>query len=555
MALLPVSSSLYSPGYMTGGVFFKTGDSRLAINNTGTAWAPNGYFYLDRLDAIMGSIGSANGTGLGLVQLDPLFLSNTAPIARFENSFFPSAAPVYFAVGEWDKIANVQKFYAQISASPFNIHEIDPATFDYVTAGGPSDPSDFPFGFTFRNNSEPGGLLQGWWKDQNSANGNLIFFETWGFSIKACAECRHTDNVLYRGLVLIDNTTGLGVLQPLTTFHTNTPGDLFEGPPILGDETYFGTIQFIPDDDSVPSAPKGRIFLASDMQGPNVGGVPSVGEVHYQYVKMFDFNPLDVVAAPGFISRVHWRQTLLSRIDYREREAAGTNTNSAGDFTDGGTYNVNTRRKPIFHPPSSNILTLINHRSGTNYNEHTVVRTSLVAALDHIDPPTPLEAVATNKLVSVRTAALGTLGEPIAGLDATWSVQRKSSSREVLLTVGGPASSIVANTPIDSGTLVVEFDALGDGVFVTLTLTTDYTVVESTGTITWAGAHAPPNAAPAVYVATYEHATSPASPGHGSVVNLIVQTNAQGISDAEIAYPDDDQLVGGIDEITVSVEQ
>ncbi len=174
-----------------------------------------------------------------------------------------------------------------------------------------------------------------------------------------------------------------------------------------------------------------------------------------------------------------------------------------------------------------------------------MARHSIVPELAIIEPVTAQSEVETNKTVRWKARALGDLGDPLAGITSEWSLARRSTIDEVLDTSGAPVSNIVAHPPIDPDSLVVEYNGtpLTEGV--------DYSVVEATGTITWMGSHSPPAASG--YTASYRHSTVSGTPSHGTLLEEVSETDVDGFAETRVQYPDDSDLVGGRDRLTVTM--
>ncbi|MCP4869269.1 MAG: hypothetical protein GY898_11185, partial [Proteobacteria bacterium] len=384
------------------------------------------------------------------------------------------------------------------------------------------------------------GVIGGWTNGQRS---NFVIFESLGYAIAGCIQARHTDNVVYIGMCSIDLTTGKATFIDVPTHFTNFPAALFEAPPFNGEQFNLGVPQFVLDDDSVPAAPKGQMFLfQSDYLGDSVP--PYLDVPSHVYVKVLDWNPLGVAPAEGTPNRVHLRETLMSVIHYISFQAFGTNLNSTGAADDGGSPSAR-RIKPMYHQPTRTIITYNDMKWGIYDNQRGIVRHSITPELYQLEPPTAQTEVETNKTSVFKARAMGDLGEGVAGITGTWSLARRSTIDEALDTSGAPAFNVVAHPPIDPDILEVKLNGtpLVDGV--------DYTVVFSTGTITWIGPQSPPAASG--YTASYRHSTVSAQPPHGTLLQETTETDTEGFCESRVQYPDDDELAGDRDRITVSI--
>lgn len=530
MALKPIQSKSLEVFFRTG-VFSTNWHRMLSFNQDGPA---RNIIYYDRLDAMIAlgqrfvSAGVYQGV---MLQWDPRGVDNTAPLSRAVDTGVN--VPSRMAVGEWDRVNNTQALYTGADL-PDEIWPMDPVSLAFVDAGA----SVFPFNWK----SNGGGLTAvGDWSTDNS-NGDLCIFDVWGYTI-ASAQVKHTDGVVYTGLAQISHADGKAVLlDGVPTLFTTSPKALFESTPFFGDSFGLRSIQFVPDDDSRAGIPKGRLFLASQTY---LGDGNVANSNNRQYLKIVEFNPLGIAASPGSPNREHLRELLFTRLDYIQRQAFGTNPNSLGDFLDGGSPSFNADLRMFFHPPTRTMLQFNDTSVADFENEHGFVQHALTPVLAVLEAPTQLSEVETNKTVTFRTRAAGAQGDAIGGLTADWSLERRSTIDEVLNTSGAPTSNVVANPPIDANTLVVKFNGTP------LTLGVDYTVVESTGTITWAGSHAPPAASG--YTASYTHSNTGAQPPHGTLLQATTLTDETGTTETRVKYPDDATLENGRDRISVQV--
>lgn len=515
---------------------FSPGNYTYAAGISGTPYA-NAICYYDRLDIIVAR-GFQNLFPAGDQEIhfhfDPLGLDNTSPVSRQGNVVSGKRANM-FCVGEWDRLANTQVLYCG-NTTDKEFFNLDLATWVLDDAV-----NMWPFNWHIGAGGSGGAV--GGWDETGAALGDFVFFETWGYAVRGVASVKHTDTNVYKGLALIDLTDGKATLLDVPTWYTAFPAALFEAPEFNGDSFSLGRPQFVPDDDSLPAAPKGMLMLGqSEYLGD--GAVPNSD--NRAYMKIIDWNPLGVAPAEGTPNRVHLREILMTKLDFIQQQAFGTNINSAGDAVDGGSPSAQNVPS-MYHPASRTFITFIDWKWTTFENERGFVRHSIVPELDQLEPPTQQSEVETNKTVTWKARAMGDLGEGVGGVTGAWSLARRSTIEEVLDTAAAPAFNIVAHPPIDDDTLVVEY--LGTP----LTEGVDYTVVESTGTITWAGGHSPPN--PSGYTATYLHSTVSATPPHGTLLQESSETDTDGICETRVQYADDDELAGDRDRITVSVTQ
>ena len=490
--------------------------------------------YYDRLDGIVMQgkqwLDPAPAQEIHLI-FDPLGDDNTSPVSR-QGDVIGGKRAGQMCVGEWDRVANTQTLYVgDTTANEF--YDLDLATWVL-------DDSTNLWGFNWHVGAGGSGSAIGGWDELNSALGNFVFFETWGYAIRGCAQVKHTDSSIYRGLAQIDLATNKATLLDVPTFYTSFPAALFETTTFNGDSFSLGVPQFAADDDSVPAAPKGRLFLFS---GEYLGDGAVPNSDNRVYMKVIDFNPLGVSPAPGTPNRIHLRETLMTKLDFIQQQLFGTNPNSLGDANDGGTPTPQ-RLKQFFHPPTRTIITYCDWKWSTFENERGIVRHSLTPELYQMEPPTAQEEVETNKTVTFKSRGMGDLADPLAGITATWALARRSTVNEPLDTSGSPVSNFVAHPPIDPDSLVVKQDGTP------LSPPGDYTVNEATGEITWAGAHP---VGGSVYTASYGHSTVSATPPNGTLLQETSETDEYGFAETRVQYPDDDELAGDRDRITATM--
>lgn len=520
MSLTPIESVQLNSYFKTGNF---SGGTWHILQNPLSGPPLFGFCYVDRVDAFIAPMQQIGPTLTGIGQFDPLFLDNTSSLAKFGQS---AAASQHLNVGEWDQANAIQNIYAGPNVSSSEFWPVDPTTLVVTDIGS----SLWPF---YWDVSSIGIGTIGGWDDGPTATtqSDTIFFEAWGYALRI-ARVKHTDGNLYRGLTLVDLTDGSGALIDVPVVFTSTPAALFEAFSFQGDDFNLDGIQFVRDDDSVPAAPKGRVFLHSSAFLSDLGDVDNTD--WRQYMKVIEWNPLNVSPAPGNSTRVHLREVTMTRLNFIERQAFGTNPNSLGTKITSGTPLANGLLRTRFHPVSRTFVTL-NEHADVDEEERGFVRQSLAPALAEVQTPTALQEVETAKTIRFRSRALGDIGDAVGGIPATWTLERASTVGETFDTSGAPAFVDVANPPIDTDSLV--FYYLGTP----LTITTDYLVNEGTGRITGQGAHAPLNTSG--YTADYEHRTNPATPAHGTLLQQSSRSDELGLAETRVQYPDDDDLV------------
>lgn len=502
-------------------------------NNLGTGLD---HFYYARLDRFYGRDAGDNNTES--LWWDPLAIDPSGPASGYING---SDQKTIFAVGEWDKINARQRIYGAINTGDNNLTELN----SEGSAPDIQDKTTWPFHTAASGIEASTGIGSGTNGSRISGQGAMVLFESAGFALQPNVTVREGGVSYDRVLAKIDLTTGLSTIMDneaagFKVAFQDTP-HIHQEPPIFGSSFCFSNIQFVPDDDSVPATPKGRLFFSTNDSDDNLRftGLLGPGSQSYCYVMFVEFNPSGIAASPGNPNRVHGRRTLFSRMIFTEEtepESGGIGTTTNGDK--GFSYPV------WFHPPTNQILVWINDSPPFD-NDIVLIRHSLAPILNVVSNPTNINEIETNKTVIFEVQASGDIGEPIENQDITWDLERASTRRESLDTVGAPATSTVNNIPIDSGTLVVERDP-GTGPVV-LTEGVDYSVVLSTGVITWLGSH--PNL-DLGYTATYEHKTNPVPGPFGALQTTLSRTDSNGIAQARVVYEDDDDIVGQKDAIS-----
>lgn len=497
-------------------------------------------FYYPRLDRVYANDRSASGAN-SYLHFDPLFLDATSPAAG--HLTVGATHRTILVIGEWDVQANVQKIYGAVNSGNNSLTELDSA------GANPSltDLGTFPHHSSIDMKASTG--ISGVEGERASGLGSMVFFETAGFALQPRVSVRHSDLTLYAGVMArIDLSDGLSTIETaIPVGHSSSPSQ-FQLPPAQGFEFTFDWIQFIPDDDSVPAAPKGRLHLATtDSQGGNLRIDPiGAGSRIFVYVKQVDFNPFGVAASPGNPNRVHGREVLFSRYQLLEETPVG----SGGIGEAPSTANAIHEGAPFFHPPSNTIKIVYNHDALSMVGDRTEVRHTTVPAFAVLSPPTQRNEVETAKVATFQVEASGDIGEPIPGFGVDWALSRVSTFREALDTTGLPSSSFVDNPPIDSEEdLVVELDT-GGGPTTLIGGGDDYSVNLSTGEITWLnGTNGNHPVAESGYTATYRHSTTQATPPHGTLLTLLSKTDEDGVAVARVQYADDDDLVGQFDRL------
>lgn len=338
-------------------------------------------------------------------------------------------------------------------------------------------------------------------------------------------------------LVWLDLFTGLVDGRMATTPGLVASSGANSEAPIAGQSFHWQTSQYISDGDATALRPKGELLIVSDKDGipADPGNFPES-----VFVKFIDFNPFNVQPTGGEPPRVHERVRLLSTCDF--------NTSPAFDQVGAATADATTFAVH-FHPPSRRMMMVLAPQAATVPN---IADESFIGywarAVDpaFVTSPVARSTPRTNDITEFEAFVLGSLSEPVGGVTISWELFRNSTEEEVIDASTFPGSSTVANFPIDDsspstpeGTLVVRADTvdLVEGV--------DYTVVLSTGVITWIT----DQSGATVVDASYEHRENNATPPHGDLLSTVAVSDDEGRVNTQVAYGGETLLVGTIDRL------
>lgn len=345
-------------------------------------------------------------------------------------------------------------------------------------------------------------------------------------------------------LVWVDLSTAdvVGNLQNTPGLVTSDASQPFSEAPIATLTFGWNVFQFQPDPDSTAGAPKGELFMQSDGNLQIPGSV----EPRAVFVKVIDFNPFNVAAQPGNPVRVHERVRLLNALEFDDDPMFGVS--GANNAVDG----VRAFR-PGFHAPTQRFFLLLSSESstpGTNAAGQTFVG-YWARSVDPTDVTAPVarDVPRTNDIVEFEAFAVDNIASGVAGAVVDWSLVRNSTELEALTITGGiGTTSTVANGPIDT-------DSAGDEVLVVIADSTtlvegvDYSVVASTGVITWLT----DQSGATLVTATYEHRATDATPAHGTLLTQQSTSDEDGRVATQVQYPDDDGLVGTLDRLIATL--
>lgn len=533
-------------------------------------------FYYDRLDQVF--IQMESSTGEPWARIDPLCGDlNYGP--NEINEVFPdvnTGGPfqLFYFVGYNDLSAGVQRVYGVESTDQiFHVSVTDPFIFAVPSF---SDDNWRPAGI-FVDNSTGGQTLEGA-RILDGATASFIVFEeaepeTWpaGYMLGANITVRADDGsglLNYPGtLCQIDladeggstgppGGNGRAVIIPTAcTYDANPPApaphSTANAGPLGGFDMVFNRLQFAADPDSTPAAPKGRLFMFNTSNGAGnehrtPQGAASAGTVMTYFVKVIEWNPTAKAPTTGNVNREHLREILISVMQFIEQtvpESGGIGLGVPG---------VSNADKlgAHFHPPTNTIRYYINTSTAAETDGNsTMIVFSLSPAVASLTVPTQIGQAETGKTTTFVSFAIGSIGERISGVDVDWTLDRTSTITEALTNPGPGGTVAVANFPIDGESPTVNsLTVFEDGV--PLTVTSDYTVVLSTGAITGVGAIFDVTK---TYTATYEHTTKAAQPSHAILRTLTSRTDNNGAAAALVEVPDDDAIAGQFDTLT-SVE-
>ncbi len=306
-----------------------------------------------------------------------------------------------------------------------------------------------------------------------------------------------------------------------------------------GDNFDWNHMQYIPDDDASFAQPKGRLMVWSF--GARTISVADTDKI---YVRFYEFNPTGKAASVGNPERTDEKILFTSSLSIEEAPII-----AGGETFDSDTFDI------LFHPPTQRIILL----QGKSATAQTIPEAgfcvvkfySLNAAIDFVSNPNRFTPPRTADTGFHSALIRGDQNEPIAGALASWTLERISTIGEVLDAATFPGGSTVAQAVIDpdlpgstEGSLVVYANGTP------LVVTTDYTVVLSTGVITWVT----DQSGVALVTCDYEHRSAPTTPAHGSLLNSTATSDADGKVVTRVKYADNDALVGELDLLTCSVD-
>ncbi|MGB5810120.1 MAG: hypothetical protein WBG86_06290 [Polyangiales bacterium] len=532
--------------YITGGNFAstETGNQSTWINPQDVP-VQGEVIWVDKFNLIQ-TRWVSSGSIAGYLRMDPNLIDNTSgSIIRVNTQ--SSLVNRSFAVSAYIPSTGEQRMFARKGSGA------DWTECDIVNPAVDIDPAPFPFVRSTTPDPTSGvtNVTDGYYNNSSSRS-DMLFFMGWdrlgnGNPI-GTALMFAPDSLRWGGVSVsapttyIDMSTALGEpVEEMPSLHSTSPANIYQGGPFLGSTSIvaFKWAQFIPDFDSIPTAPKGRIVLADTLNS---------GDIRTLFVKVFDFNPEGVTTFP---ERIHWRVTLESQIilerttDYATYPGADSNL-------------IPTNTVPScfirFNPVTGRFFIIDSRQNGSvsDFNTgvyHTVMlETTAAAVVDAITPPVPNVAIETNRTVVMRQTVVGDLGELIPGETVTWDLERITTRNEQLVIAEprspGDSADAVENIPI-SDSPTYPFEVRKDDV--ALVETTNYTVNRTTGVVTFI---APEPVDGSVYNIDYGHPTNPATPAIGTLLSPSGRTNEDGEVTTRISYADEPLNEGFVDRLT-----
>lgn len=550
-----------------GGSF--TGGSRIVGCYDGSV--QGGMVYHAGLDRLI-ALGRTNSNAAGaritpFYKLDPFLLDANPPNSDFEH-VHPSTDPEAILLGQYNPATGLQSAYTKIAGETMVVADFATMTIGGAAAfTGPN--GDFSvIGSDLLPTAEGGwsgspvanpvrmlvweGLTNGI-PNETIAQGSGVYPDGLALvavngtlngnslnSVFAWVDLRTRRMV---GILGAGDNGGLVSGEP-TAFplevDSNPAGPQYEGP-IAGEEFVWGVCAFYPDGDSSFALPKGRIYFCTHAELPSVNNsVP--GDEQRIYIRFTDFNPFGVSASSGQPTRVHGRVDLTTRIVMPinppfdlsgQRRMVNANANQPAFDPIRGRFVICIGSQDVNQPP----LLADNDCTFGFYSQapEPVIATG----------PAAQSVPRTAAVTEFRSTVVGDIGELIGGATVNWTLTRRSTRLETLTVTGGiGTTSTVDNPPISDavpsiaeGTLQV----FADGVL--LAETTDYTVVLSTGVITWVT----DQSGASLVQASYEHRETDAEPAFGTLLSDSSQSDQNGLASTQVRYPDQDSIVGELD--------
>ena len=531
-----------------------------------------GLLYHQGLDKLI-SLGRSSSIRPGaqalcFFKLDPFLLLESPPNADFQHVHPASSADSVF-LGQYNPSTGLQQAYTWIPGNA-----VVTADFTTMIIGG-SAQFVGPNGAFLQHLSDIPSSTEGGWAQVLFQPSRMLFFEglTSGIPNETLVQGsgvypdglalqmvngRINGNQLGKiwgwidirtrrlvGILGAGNSGGLitGLPTAFPSFAVVTPlgGQTQSEGPIAGEVFDWGLCGFYPDGDSTFELPKGRLYCCSHREIPVIGSsVP--GDLQRTYVRFTDFNPFGVSASPGQPSRVHGRIALTSRII--------SIINPHFDLAGQHRISNPSANQPAFDPIRGRFVLCMGSVDPfapllAPDNDVTFGFYSQAPQPVIVTGPAAQSVPRTAAVTEFRSTVAGDIGELIGGASVEWTLTRRSTRLETLTVTGGIGStSTVANPPIsDAVPSVAEgtLEIFADGVL--LAETADYTVVLSTGVITWVT----DQSSALLVQASYEHRETDAEPAFGTLLSDSSQSDENGLASTQVRYPDQSSIVGQLD--------
>jgi hypothetical protein len=498
----------------------------------------NSLLWLDRLGLWQADF-VETGIRAGTCRIDPLGIDNTsAAIKRLAHG-----ADFFFHIGAYVPSTGEQNLFSVedigFPGDPFNL-------VDYNQPDTILTPNVFPNVSTRSNTVAGFGSGDIGWYDTNDDT-EWLFFEGWdhdgsgntvGTALITNTECRDATALYTEITCLVNLQTGFATpFLALPSLYKTSPDNAGQSGELFGEaRVEMDALQFLPDDDSLASAPKGQLLLSS-----------SASENHF--IRMIEWNPETLTGTP---IRTHMQERLITRMTF-DLEASnasfpGLLSNEVPSTSSGvGRIKINRqtgRPSVIYSEEAGSAADYF-----TNFVYHTTIMEMTIAAVTaEMTKPSARQDVVTNRIVIVGSEAVGDLGERVGGQDVTWSLSRLSTQNETLPTTGTPGETVVVDFfPIDRNSNF-PFAIYEDGS--ELVDPTHYTVTESTGSIHFVGPK--PLGGGEVYTIDYTHPSSLQTPAFGQLLVTTAITDENGEAFTRVKYADTPTDEGFVDQLTVT---
>lgn len=517
---LEATANIDLASLLTGGNYPSQG-GELLINDAVGDQSTQRAFYYDRLDFI-----ASDWSRIGLpstqqwVRVDPLFLDNTGTLftAVDEPGSIGGQGNESVAVGEWDRVNNVQRVYAYRASnpSPNDFNEVNPLALNSVIQLD-------AFANVGPDGTKGAGPTAGNPGHLSAVDGYWLFFETWGFALCVCCDVVDSGGTnRSRVMGLLDLSTGAATIVDSPVAY-GTQSHKFAEAQLFGQDVEFQFGQFVPDDISTPSAPRGRLVLSAAG-----GSNPGDSSLQRSWVKIVDWNPLAVEGTP---SRVHLRERLLSAIDLDKGNPGALN---------GVHSSVNEIYRWMFHPRTNRLFLFSSDGVSDPLvaGEQKAMFISSAPVVSEVTEPSAQSDIVTGRITSFSTTALGTLEEKIGGVSLQATLQRESTVDEVLPVTPSAGETValqqtVSPTDPNLSPITVKKDG------VPLTEGVHYNLDRPNSEIDFIG---PEPVGGSTYTATYRHFGDPAGPPHGTLLNQFAETDETGQGIFRVDYDEEDPV-------------